>query len=304
MLNKGCSFTFVEMPVKTTTDQLGHTVEIPFPPTRIISLVPSQTELLYDLGLDAEVVGITKFCVHPPEWRKTKTIIGGTKKFNFEVIDRLKPDLIIGNKEENYKEGIEALRQKYPVWMSDIVTPADAMNMMRSIGEITGRATQAEKLAGEIQHSLDGIKGWLRKPQPPILEPQPPIHDPQSPKKIPLPEALEGNGKMVLYLIWRNPWMGAASNTFIHEMLTLAGFENCLMERERYPELSVTDLTTLNPDLIFLSSEPYPFSEKHIEEIQSQVPNAKILLVDGEMFSWYGSRMRYFASYLATLQLT
>lgn len=291
MLNKGCSFTFVEMPVKTTTDQLGHSVEIPFPPTRIISLVPSQTELLYDLGLDAEVVGITKFCVHPPEWRKTKTIIGGTKKFNFEVIDRLKPDLIIGNKEENYKEGIEALRQKYPVWMSDIVTPADAMNMMRSVGEITGRATQAEKLITEIQRSLDGIKGWLREPQPPE-------------KKVVLPSRASGNGKMVLYLIWRNPWMGAATNTFIHEMLTLAGFENCLSERERYPELSVVDLTTLNPDLIFLSSEPYPFSEKHIEEIQSLVPNAKILLVDGEMFSWYGSRMRHFASYLATLPLT
>jgi ABC-type Fe3+-hydroxamate transport system substrate-binding protein len=262
------------MPIKTTTDQLGHTVEIRFPPTRIISLVPSKTELLYDLGLEHEVVGITKFCVHPPEWRKTKTIIGGTKKFNFEVIDRLKPNLIIGNKEENCKEGIEILRQKYPVWMSDIITPDDAMNMMRSMGEITGKSSEAEKLIEDVRNSLNEINRGLR------------------------------DGKMVLYLIWRNPWMGAATNTFIHEMLTLAGFENCLKERERYPELSVADLTTLNPDLIFLSSEPYPFSEKHIEEIQSLVPNAKILLVDGEMFSWYGSRMRLFASYLATLPLS
>jgi ABC-type Fe3+-hydroxamate transport system substrate-binding protein len=98
--------------------------------------------------------------------------------------------------------------------------------------------------------------------------------------------------------------MGAANNTFTHEMLTLAGFENCLKDRERYPELSVAELTALRPDLVFLSSEPYPFSEKHVEEIQSQVPNAKILLVDGEMFSWYGSRMRYFANYLTTLPLS
>jgi ABC-type Fe3+-hydroxamate transport system substrate-binding protein len=278
------------MPVKTTTDQLGRTIEVPFQPTRIISLVPSQTELLYDLGLDAEVVGVTKFCVHPLEWRKTKTIIGGTKKFNFEVIDRLTPNLIIGNREENYKEGIETLRQKYPVWMSDIVTPADAMNMMRSIGEITGKSAEAEKLISEIQRSLDGINGWLRGPQ--------------SPARTPFPEAFKSNRKRVLYLIWRNPWMGAANNTFTHEMLTLAGFENCLKDRERYPELSVAELTALRPDLVFLSSEPYPFSEKHVEEIQSQVPNAKILLVDGEMFSWYGSRMRYFANYLTTLPLS
>jgi len=259
------------MPLKTTTDQLGRTVEVPFPPTRIISLVPSQTELLYDLGLNAEVIGVTKFCVHPPEWRKTKTIIGGTKKFNFEVIDRLKPNLIIGNREENYKEGIETLRQKYPVWMSDIITPHDAMNMMCSIGEITGKSSEAEKLIEGIRNSLNEINRGL------------------------------GDGKRVLYLIWRNPWMGAATNTFIHEMLTLAGFENCLKDQERYPELSLIDLTTLNPDLVFLSSEPYPFSEKHVEEIQLLFPNAKILLVDGEMFSWYGSRMRYFANYLATL---
>lgn len=259
------------MPVKTTTDQLGHTLQISFPPKRIISLVPSQTELLYDLGLDAEVIGITKFCVHPPAWRTTKTIIGGTKKFNFEAIDQLKPDLIIGNKEENYKEGIEALQQNYPVWMSDIVTLADAMAMMKSVGEITGKPEQAKAIVNTVKSSL---------------------------RNLPVPSL-----KRVLYLIWRNPLMGVATNTFIHEMLTIAGFENCLKEHNRYPELSVADLAALNPDLVFLSSEPYPFSEKHVEEIQSLLPQAGIFLVDGEMFSWYGSRMRFFANYLATLPL-
>jgi ABC-type Fe3+-hydroxamate transport system substrate-binding protein len=261
------------MPV-IATDQLGHTLELPFPPTRIISLVPSQTEFLHDLGLDTEVVGITKFCVHPPGWRKTKTLIGGTKKFNFEVIDRLKPDLIIGNKEENYKEGIALLRHKYPVWMSDIVTPEDAFSMMRAVGAITGKPAEAERLMDDIRSSFNGIKEF------------------------------KGRKKRVLYLIWRNPWMGAATHTFIHEMLTLAGFENCLKERERYPELAATELTALNPDLVFLSSEPYPFSGKHVGEVHTLLPRAKVLLVDGELFSWYGSRMRHFASYLATLPLS
>jgi ABC-type Fe3+-hydroxamate transport system substrate-binding protein len=95
--------------VRTFTDQLGNQITVPFPPKRIISLVPSQTELLADLGLDKELVGITKFCVHPESWLKTKTIVGGTKKFNLDVIDSLNPDLIIGNKEENYLEFIEEL---------------------------------------------------------------------------------------------------------------------------------------------------------------------------------------------------
>src|SRR5690606_27147390 len=152
-----------------------------------------------------------------------------------------------------------------------VITPHAAMNMTCSFGETTAKSSQAEKLIAGIRSSLNEIN---RGP---------------------------GDGTRVLYLFWRDPWMGAATNTFIHEMLTVAGFEHCLKDQERYPELALIDLTTLNPDLVFLSSEPYPFSEKHVEEIQLLFPNAKILLVDGEMFSWYGSRMRYFANYLATL---
>ncbi|MBX2967333.1 MAG: ABC transporter substrate-binding protein [Cyclobacteriaceae bacterium] len=260
------------MPVKIVTDQLGQPLEIPFPPKRIISLVPSQTELLFDLGLADEVVGITKFCVHPSAWRKTKTIIGGTKKFNFDTIEQLKPDLIIGNKEENYKEGIEALQQKYPVWMSDIVTLTDAFAMIQSIGEITGRLTQAETLVSMVKSSFQ--------------------------------ELTKITSTRVLYLIWRNPWMGAGAGTFIHEMLTVAGFENCLQNRERYPEFSSSEIAALKPDLVFLSSEPYPFTEKHITGVQVLLPEANIICVDGEMFSWYGSRMRYFASYITKLPIT
>ena len=119
--------------MNTFIDHLGKQISISFPPKRIISLVPSQTELLADLGLEDRIVGITKFCIHPEPWQKTKTIVGGTKKFRFDVIDSLKPDLIIGNKEENYQGGIEQLKSQYPVWMSDIVTLKDAFAMIREI---------------------------------------------------------------------------------------------------------------------------------------------------------------------------
>ncbi|WP_342626401.1 helical backbone metal receptor [Belliella baltica] len=112
------------------TDQLKRKVTIAESPKRIISLVPSQTELLVDLGLGDRIVGVTKFCVHPEGFKEKKQIIGGTKNFHFDKIDQLEPDLIIGNKEENYQEGIEKLAEKYPVWMSDIFDLSDAMEIL------------------------------------------------------------------------------------------------------------------------------------------------------------------------------
>lgn len=255
--------------VKTFIDQLNNQILIPFPPQRIISLVPSQTELLADLGLADRIVGITKFCVHPELWRNTKPIVGGTKNFRFDVIESLQPDLIIGNKEENYREGIEQLKLKYPVWMSDIVTIRDAFGMIQQIGQLTGKENRAEEIAYQIEESFSGLKKM------------PPIR--------------------TLYMIWRNPWMAAASGTFIHELLTVGGFQNCLESYNRYPELSEEEMKALNPELIFLSSEPYPFQQKHVHEVKKFFPLAKILLVDGEMFSWYGSRLKKFPAYLKTL---
>lgn len=237
---------------------------------RIISLVPSQTELLADLSLDHRIVGITKFCVHPESWIKTKAIVGGTKKFNFDVIDSLSPDLIIGNKEENYLEGIDQLKSKYPVWMSDIVTIEDSLTMIQQVGELTDTTQQAFDISAQIRKSFSGI------------EKLPPLR--------------------TLYLIWRGPWMGAAAGTFIHELMSLAGFQNCFSNHSRYPELTQEDIVALNPELILLSSEPYPFQRMHMEEMQALCPNAKIKLVDGEMFSWYGSRLKKFPKYLKSLK--
>lgn len=249
-------------------DQLQQPVNIPEQAQRIVSLVPSQTELLYDLGLDHEVVGITKFCVHPADWRKRKTSIGGTKQFDIEAIHKLKPDLIIGNKEENYKEGIETLMRDYPVWMSDIYKLDDAFTMIEQIGMLTHKQERAGQLVQEIQEQFSTLRTF--------------------------------NGQQVLYLIWRKPWMAAGQNTFINNILSMSGLINCVAG-VRYPALTASAIAELNPDFVFLSSEPYPFKEKHTDELQRIFPNANIVLVDGEMFSWYGSRLLQFPAYLRSL---
>jgi ABC-type Fe3+-hydroxamate transport system substrate-binding protein len=255
--------------LRTFTDQLANQISIPNPPQRIISLVPSQTELLADLGLEDRVVGITKFCVHPGGWRNTKTIVGGTKNFRFDVIESLNPDLIIGNKEENYREGIEKLQLTYPVWMSDIVTVQDALSMIQQLGELTDTTARATEITNQIVNEFAALVKL------------PPLR--------------------TLYLIWKNPWMGAAPGTFIHELISVSGLKNCLEGFSRYPEISEEDIRKLNPELILLSSEPYPFQQKHVAELRQICPKSNIILVDGEMFSWYGSRLRLFAGYIDKL---
>ena len=135
-------------------DQMQQKVKIPTQPCRIISLVPSQTELLFYLGLDKEVVGITKFCIHPHVMFKSKPRVGGTKKYYFEKIKSLKPDLIIGNKEENDQAQIELLKKEYPIWMSDILTLEDALEMILEIGKMVNKKSAANKLIKNIKISF------------------------------------------------------------------------------------------------------------------------------------------------------
>ncbi len=262
------------------TDQLGRVIEFSFPPKRIISLVPSQSELLWHLGLKEELAGITKFCIHPEEMYRKKPRVGGTKDLKFEIIRDLKPDLIIANKEENEKEQIEKLCKEYPVWISDIYDLNDALDMIRHVGVITARQSQAEGLVHAIQerHKRFTIENLKSK------------HEKGS----------------VAYLIWKNPYMAAGHNTFIDFMLKECGLKNLFSnEQSRYPEVTTQMLMDKKPELILLSSEPYPFKGRHIEELKKLLPDSKILLVDGEMFSWYGSRLLkafdYFEDLLAKL---
>lgn len=250
---------------------MGREMEINFPPRRIVSLVPSQTELLYDLGLDEAVVGVTKFCVHPESWFRNKKRIGGTKQVHYEEITALQPDLILANKEENTQEIVDKLSEQFPVWVSNITSLEESLQMIIDVGRITGTEEKATAIANEIQTRFDALpKTW--KPF------------------------------RVAYFIWRNPWMSVGADTFISHMISAIGWKNVFAAKTRYPEISFEELADANPDLVLLSSEPYPFKEKHIAEIQAVVPHAKILLVDGEMFSWYGSRLLYAPAYF--LQLT
>lgn len=256
----------------TFVDQMHRTLHLNRPPQRIVSLVPSQTELLYDLGLDEQVVGITKFCVHPEHWFRSKQRVGGTKQVHLDRVADLQPDLVIGNKEENTREDIEALAARWPVWMSDIYLLADALDMIRKLGQVCARTSRANNLADRIQAAFRQI---------PPADAEPP---------------------RVLYLIWRKPYMAVAKNTFIDAMLTQAGYRNALPEETRYPALTAEELQAARPDCLFLSSEPYPFQEKHLAELQDLCPDTSIHLVDGELFSWYGSRLLQAPAYFRQLR--
>lgn len=256
------------------TDQTGRELEIAVPPKRIISLVPSQTELLYHLGLGEQVAGITKFCVHPPQWFRSKTRVGGTKAIKPEIIQQLQPDLIIANKEENVKEQVLELASQYPVWVSDIHDLDTSLDMIRRVGDITCRPEQAAAIATTIAAGFSELA--------------------QQPHAAPIPTA---------YLIWRNPWMTVGGDTFISNMLAHCGLTNVFEQSKRYPAITIEELQSSGCRLLLLSSEPYPFRQQHIDELQSQLPDTRILLVDGEMFSWYGSRLQFAPDYFRQLAL-
>lgn len=246
------------------TDQIQKTILLTALPKRIVSLVPSQTELLAAIGLNEEIIGITKFCVHPDHWFRHKQRIGGTKNVAIEKVRALQPDLIIANKEENVLEQVLELEKMAPVWTSDIHSIEDALSMMQSIGALTGKNTEATLLINTIEEKRILLQKLTRE------------------KKQVL---------RVAYLIWKDPYMAAGGDTFIDTMLQACGWENCLGNRMRYPEIGLSELEQLRPDLVLLSSEPYPFQQKHITALEQVLPGTRIVLADGEMFSWYGSRM-------------
>ncbi|OQP65163.1 cobalamin-binding protein [Niastella vici] len=249
-------------------DQLGRVVELPAAPRSIVSLVPSITELLYNLQLDEAVKGITKFCVHPESWFRHKTRVGGTKAINTTVIHEIQPDLIIANKEENVKEQVDELAKHYPVWISDVNNLTDALEMIEKIGLITNRVNNAIHLISQINTAFTSLKPY---------------------------NALRN----ACYLIWRNPYMTIGKDTFIHDMLSRCGLKNIFGHTTRYPAIDTWQLSQC--DLLLLSSEPFPFQQKHIEELKPHLPNTKMVLVDGEMFSWYGSRLLHAPAYYTSL---
>ncbi|MCS7075638.1 MAG: helical backbone metal receptor [Bacteroidia bacterium] len=241
-----------------------------YPPKRIVSLVPSQTELLYELGLTEQVVGITKFCVHPHNWRKEKTLVGGTKQVHYDKIKALEPDLIIANKEENTQEIVQKCSDIAPVYVTEVQSIDDAFRMMLNIGELVDRQVAAQNLKMQVEKDFEEHKGMF--------------------------------SGSILYFIWQEPYMVTGADTFVNAVLSHFGLTNlaCTLSG-RYPTLTHDEVKSLNPQYIFLPSEPYPFKEKHAQQMQTMAPHSKILLVDGEMFSWYGSRMKYTCSYMKSI---
>ena len=252
------------------TDQLGRTILLPSFPQRIISLVPSQTELLYALGLETDVAGITKFCVHPNSWFRSKPRIGGTKDVRFDAVHALQPDLIIANKEENDREQVEELSRHYPVWISDVRTLDDALQMITALGALTGKEQAAHTLVKGISAGFEALS--------------------------------PGTSPKTAYFIWRKPWMVAGGDTFIQDMLQRCGFDNLFRDQIRYPSIALETLAAAGCELVLLSSEPFPFRDKHIAEVREAMPRASIQLVDGELFSWYGSRLLEAPAYFRQLQ--
>lgn len=238
------------------TDQLGSVISIPRNPERIISLVPSITEFLYALGMGERVVGITKFCIYPEIWFQTKTRIGGTKTPDFEKIKALLPDLIIGNKEENQEEDINMLRELAPVYMSDVNSIEDMYEMIRDLASILGVEAEGPRWVEQWEAYFKANR-------------------------------TKGQGKKALYVIWKDPIMVVGKYTYIDSYLTAIGYENCVKDA-RYPVWS--ENAAYNPEVVLLSTEPYPFKETDFEYFKTLFPNAEVKLISGEECSWYGVR--------------
>ncbi|ARV15190.1 ABC transporter substrate-binding protein [Polaribacter sp. SA4-12] len=255
-------------------DQIGRILEFKETPKRIISLVPSLTELLVDLGLEDCIVGITKFCISPTHLKQTKAIVGGTKNINADKIKALNPDIILCNKEENSKEIVEICEAIAPTHVSDIFTIDDNLELINQYGILFSKEKEALEMNTEINFKLTKFKEFIKNKE----------------------------AKKIIYFIWKDPWMAVGNTTFINHLLQLNKFDNIYQHEERYPEVDLEKMKlNIDLDLVLLSSEPYPFKEEHILEAEKFTHKAKAILVDGEMFSWTGSRLLKAFDYFKTL---
>ncbi len=248
-------------------DALGHTHTFENSPQRIVSLVPSTTETLYQLDVWDRVVGVTRYCVHPRSATSEKIVVGGTKQCNYDTIRSLNPDLILCNQEENTVEMVNQFKKLgVPVVVFFPKTQADAMEDLHTLGNIVGRS--------------DIVDEWKARWQ-----------------------AIQGNSSTTpfqyAYLIWRKPWMVVGTDTFIHQQLNSIGGDNYFgTSAERYQNIDKDALLNCTAHIL-LSSEPFPFSQVHRQElIDMGIPKERIHFINGEYCSWHGVRMLESLSYL------
>jgi hypothetical protein len=234
---------------------------------RIVSLVPSITELLCDLDLSEQVVGRTGFCIHPWETVKEIPKVGGTKDLKFDRIRELEPTHVVVNVDENRKEDAEALAEFIPnVVVTHPLGPRDNLDLYRQMGREFDRGPEAEAMCERFEAALARVE--------------------------------DGPEQRVLYLIWRDPWMTISRETYISQTLGIFNWQTQPSvlgnpvgdkgQRVRYPEVDLADFSEV--DRVLLSSEPFHFKDHHVAEVAKCLPGAEVSLIDGEMTSWYGSR--------------
>ncbi len=255
----------------TYSDQLNNKIILDKIPRKIVSLVPSQSELLFDLGLSERICGVTKFCILPKDKVRSKIKIGGTKNLNIELIKSINPDLIIAGKEENDKEQIMQLKRYFPVWVSNVTNFESALDMIREISFITGEEFAGNKIINYIQKQYNKFENNNFKKH------------------------------KALYFIWRKPYMVAGGDTFIGDMMEKAYFLNEAKQLNRYPAINSDNINDFNPEIILLCDEPYRFGDKHKIEFKKMYPKTQVLLTNGQYFGWYGSRMKYAFKYFKEL---
>ncbi len=233
---------------------------------KILSLVPSLTELMFDLGLENSLVGRTAFCVHPKNRIKSIPSIGGTKQVNWEKVEAAAPTHALVNIDETPKELAEALSGKgiIPI-VTHPIAPQDNLELFRFFGRLFDREDQAEKLCQSFDSAWEELKTI----------------------QADLPD------RKVLYLIWKDPFMTVSQDTYISQMLNLINWHSLGHdENRRYPEVPSTSDSIEKADLILFATEPFPFKDENLKEFSQEHPEikAELKIVDGEVFSWYGSR--------------
>lgn len=258
------------MHVFSAIDARGESIRLERPPERIVSLVPSLTELLASLGLEDEVAGITRFCVRPDHWKSSKRIVGGTKSIRLDRIEHLQPDLIVANVEENTREDVQRMEEIAPVFVTNVRDLSDALSTIESIGRLTNRPAAGHELRDAVAEGFEQLDDFA--------------------------------SVRTAYLIWHRPYMTVGTDTFIHDVMSRGGFANAFDRGTRYPTVDEAALIDADLDVILLPNEPFPFGPDHAETFERMLPGVRVRLVDGQLFSWYGSRLIHTPRYLRELR--
>lgn len=240
-------------------DDRGFPLGLHAVPERLVSLVPSLTETLVDLGGEDRIVGVTKFCVHPDHLRRERTRIGGTKGIHVGAVLDLKPDLVIANLEENDAQDVMALEiAGVPCWVCDVRSVERAFRLLSEMGRLIGEEARGVEMESRVRAAWEETRQQI----------------------------LPGGHRRSAYAVWRDPWMWAGADAYIQDVMRWWGWSPW-PEVDRYPEMKMHALVEAEIEEVLLPSEPFPFKEEH----RAECAGLSTRLVDGEMFSWYGSRM-------------